>query len=1050
MILSDISVKRPVFAGVLSALLIVIGVLSYNNLPLRELPDIDAPIVSISTTYRGASSDVIESRITRVIEDQIRGIEGIRSISSSSRTGSSRISIEFNLTRELDDAANDIRDAVSRVVRRLPQDVDPPVVVKADSDEQPIIWFNLNSQNMDMLELNDFAERNIVDRLSVLDGVARIRVGGGMRYSMRIWLDRVAMAARGITVTEIEQALRTENVELPAGSIDSETRLYPVRVARGYRSADDFKSLTLGRGADGHLIRLGEVADVEIAPSEHRVYFVGNGQTQVGIGVVKQSTANTLDVVRAVRKELGSIEAGLPDGMSVNESFDSSIFIDRAIREVFRTLFIAVSLVIIVIYLFLGTWRAALIPAMTVPVCLVATFGILYFFGLSLNLMTLLAFVLSIGLVVDDSIVVLENIQRRISLGEPPLVAAYRGARQVGFAVIATTVVLVSVFLPIMFLEGFVGKLFTELAITLSGAVILSSFVALSLTPMLCSKILGARKDKPYRVSGAVNRVFDRVSKAYLEALETFMAKPLIMAAMVLVVTLSVFGLFRLLPNELAPDEDRGAFMVMARAPEGTNFVDMRAKMKKVEALLNSYLETGELRRVLVRVPGSFGSSEDFSSGFAMVMMSDWADRERSGDEIQAEINGKLRQIPGVSAFAFMRQGFGHGGGDRPLQIVLGGTDYDDLAEWRDILLAKMRENPALIRAQSDYRETRPEIEIQIDHTRAADLGVSVSTIGRTLEAMMGSRRVTTYVHNSEEYDVILQAREEDRAEPSDLSNIFVRSDRTRELIPLSNLIAVQPRADAGNLRHYNRLRAITISAGLAPGYSLGEAVDYMESLIRTELPEEAIIDYKGQTADHVDSNKATFFTFGMALIIVFLVLAAQFESLVHPIVIMTTVPLAIAGGLFGLYMVDSSINVYSTIGLVILVGLSAKNGILIVEFANQLRDEGLEFHAALIKACETRLRPILMTGTSTAIGALPLVLATGAGAGSRLTIGIVIFSGVLFATILTVFVVPVFYQLLAKHTKSPGTVAKMLNSYEEEGRLLPNEGGVESAGPAE
>lgn len=1048
MILSDVSVKRPVFAGVLSVLLLVLGVLSYNNLPLRELPDIDAPIVSISTAYRGASSDVIESRITRVIEDQIRGIAGIRSISSSSRTGSSRISIEFNLTRDLDDAANDIRDAVSRVSRRLPQDVDPPVVVKADSDEQVIVWYNLNSPYMNMLELSDYAERHIVDRLSVLDGVARIRSGGGMRYSMRIWLDRVAMAARGITVTEIEAALRSENLELPAGSIESQTRIYPVRVARGYRSADDFKSIALGRGADGHIIRLGEVADVEIGPTENRIYFVGNGQTQVGIGVVKQSTANTLDVVRATRKELAALAPGLPEGMSINDSFDSSVFIEQAIREVFRTLFIAVALVIMVIYLFLGTWRAALIPAMTVPVCLVATFAILYFFGLSLNLMTLLAFVLSIGLVVDDSIVVLENIQRRISLGEPPLVAAYRGARQVGFAVIATTVVLVSVFLPIMFLEGFVGKLFTELAITLSGAVIISSFVALSLTPMLCSKILGSAKneDKTYRVSAGVNAVFDRLSKSYLATLETCMAKPQIMAAMVLAVILGVFGLFQLLPAELAPKEDRGAFMVRARAPEGTNFEDMRGKMQKVEAVLDSYLVSGEIDRALVRVPGSFGASENFSSGFAMVMMTDWAQRKRSGAQIQAEINGRLRQIPGISAFAFMHQGFGAHGGSRPLQIVLGGTDYDEMAGWRDLLLAKMRENRSLVRAQSDYHETRPEIEIQIDHTRAADLGVSVQNIGRTLEAMMGTRRVTTFVQNSEEYDVILQAREEDRSEASDLSNIFVRSDRTRQLIPLSNLISIHPRADAGNLRHFNRLRAITISAGLAPGYSIGEAVDYMETLIRTELPEQAMIDYKGQTADHIESNNATAFTFAMALIIVFLVLAAQFESLVHPVVIMTTVPLAIAGGLFGLYMVDSSVNVYSTIGLVILVGLSAKNGILIVEFANQLRDEGLEFHAALMKACETRLRPILMTGTSTAIGALPLVLATGAGAGSRLTIGIVIFSGVLFATIMTVFVVPVFYQLLARKTKSPGTVAKMLNSYEEEGALA----GEKKAEPAE
>jgi multidrug efflux pump len=1036
MILSDISVKRPVLAGVLSALLITLGILSYNKLPLRELPDIDAPVVSISTSYRGASSDVMESRITNVIEDQIRGIEGIRSITSSSRAGSSRISIEFNLSRNLDDAANDIRDAVSRVARRLPPDVDPPVVTKADSDEQVIIWYNLNSSEMNMLELSDYAERHIVDRLSVLDGVARVLVGGGMRYSMRIWIDRVAMAARGLTVSEIENALRNENLELPAGAIESQTRIYPVRVTRGYRTADDFKTIALGRGADGHIIRLGEVAEVEIGPSEHRVYFVGNGKTQVGLGIVKQSTANTLEVVRGVRKELNSLEAGLPEGMDVDYNYDSSIYIENAIKEVFRTLFIAVALVILVIYVFLGSWRAAIIPAFTVPVCLVGTFSILYFFGLSLNLMTLLAFVLSIGLVVDDSIVVLENIQRRIGLGEPPAVAAYRGARQVGFAVVATTVVLVSVFLPIMFLEGFQGKLFTELAITLSGAVILSSFVALSLSPMLCSKVLGPRKETEYRVSGFVNRTFEKISTQYLNALETFIKRPMIMASMIGVVIFLVFGLFALLPDELAPNEDRGGFMVFAKAPEGTNFVDMRAKMKEVEAVLETYRASGEFRRIMVRVPGSFSTSEDFSSGFAMVMLEDWKDRKRSSAVIMAELSGKLSKIPGVMAFARMHQGFGHGGNSRPLQVVLSGTEYDEIAKWRDIMLGALNENPGITRAQSDYLETRPEIEVTIDHRRASDLGVSVATIGRTLEAMMGTRRVTTFLRENREYDVILQAREGDRADPSDLSNIFVRSDRTGRLIPLSNVIAVNARADAGQRRHFNRLRSITISAGLAPGYPLGDALEFMEQVAATQLPESAILDYKGQSADHKDSSNTKFFTFGMAMVIVFLVLAAQFESVVHPLVIMTTVPLAIAGGLFGLYMVDSSVNVYSTIGLVILVGLSAKNGILIVEFANQLRDEGREFHEALMKACETRLRPILMTGTSTAFGALPLVLATGAGSASRLTIGIVIFSGVFFATFMTIFVVPVFYQLLAKNTKSPGTVAKMLNSYEEEGSI--------------
>ncbi len=1032
MILSDLSVKRPILAGVVSALLVTIGILSFQNLPLRELPDVDVPVVSITTTYRGASADVIESRVTQVIEEQIRGIEGVKTISSSSRAGVSSISIEFSLARDLDNAANDVRDSVSRVVRRLPEEVDPPRVAKSNADERPIVWYNLNSTRMGTLELADYAERYLVDRLAVIDGVARIRVGGGKRYAMRLWLDRVAMAARQVTVADVERALRSENVELPAGSIESQDRAFPIRVARNYRSPEDFASLVIGRGQDGHLIRIGEIADVEIGAEEDRVFFEGNGEAQVGLGVVKQSTANTLSVARGTRAEIIRMREALPEGMSLNFSYDGSVFIEHAIKEVYRTLSIAVILVIIVIYLFLGTIRAAIIPAITVPICLISTASILFAFGLSINLLTLLALILSIGLVVDDTIVVLENVQRRIDLGEPPLLAAYRGARQVGFAVIATTLVLLAVFLPIVFMEGFVGKLFSELALTLSGAVAISSLVALSLSPMMCSKLLRSEKQVG-PVGRSVNAFFERISVSYVSTLRTFIARPRIAGLIIAVILTGAGVLIRLLPQELAPNEDRGGFFVFIKAAEGTNYEAMVEQVKKVQDVLHQLLDRKEAKRVLVRVPGSFSTTEDFSSGLAIVSLVEWADRERTGAEILADMNRQMSEIPGVMSFAIMSQGFTRGGSSSPLQFVIGGTDYEALAEWRDAIMQKVNENPRILRPQSDYRETRPEFQINIDTNRAADLGVSVDVIGQTLEAMLGARRVTTYVNEGEEYNVMVQARREDRSEPNDLDNIFVRSNRTGALIPLSNLVTLEERADAGERNHFNRLRAITISASLAPGYPLGDAIDFVESAAREVLPRTAVIDYKGQSADYKESGSSLLFLFSMALVIVFLVLAAQFESLIHPFVIMVTVPLAVGGGLFGLYMVGSSMNVYSTIGMVILIGLSAKNGILIVEFANQLRDEGKEFSEALEQAAKTRLRPILMTGLSTAIGAAPLVFATGAGAGSRLTIGVVVLSGVLFATCLTIFIVPVFYNLLARNTKSPGTIAKMLNSYEQE-----------------
>jgi multidrug efflux pump len=1028
MLLSDVSVKRPVFATVVSLLLITFGVMAYLNLPVRELPDVDQPVVSIDTTYRGASAEVVDTRITQLLEGRISGIEGIREIESNSQDGRSDISIRFSESRNIDDAANDVRSAVSRVLDNLPDEADPPEVQKAETDARPIMWASLASENMNMLELADFADRYIVDRLSQVDGVARVQVGGAQRYAMRVWLDRVALAARKLTVVDVESALRAENIELPAGQIESTERQFTVRTERNYSTPDDFRRLVLRKGEDGYLVRLGDVARIEVGPEQPRVFFRSNGKSVVGLGVVRQSTANTLEVANKVWAEVERIIPTLPPGTSIYPGYNQAIFIDAAIGEVQRTLLIAIGLVVLVIYIFLGSARAALVPAVTVPICLTATFAILWAAGLSINLMTLLALVLSIGLVVDDSIVVLENIQRRVDEGEPPLVAAYRGARQVGFAVIATTLVLVAVFVPILFLEGTTGRYFAELGLTVSGAVILSSFIALTLSAMMCSKLL-KKGDARGPIARTVDKGFRGLSKVYQASLESLLPRPRLIGLVVLAALGAIFALLSIIPEALTPEEDRGAFFVMVRGPEGQSFEATVATMHKIQDILLPYVDKGEAQRVLMRAPG-FGSTAEYNVGFGIVNLTLWNERERSAEEIVNELRGKLSQIPDARIGIFVPQPLGRGR-DSGVQFVIGGSSYEELSEWRDVIVKAAEANPGLADVDSDLKETKPKLKVQIDQTRAADLGVSVETIGRTLETMLGGRRVTTYLDRGEEYDVILQSEDEKRRQPSDLTNIFVRSGRTGELIPLSNLVTIEEIAAPARLNRFNRLRAVTITASLAPGYSMGEALNFLEQTVRDQLPATAVVDYKGESAEFMESGGALIFTFAMALVIVFLVLAAQFESFIHPLVIMTTVPLAAAGGLYGLFMVDSTLNIYSKIGMVILVGLAAKNGILIVEFANQMRDAGMAVRDAVLKAAQIRFRAIIMTGLSTAFGALPLVLAVGAGSGARSTIGIVIFSGVLLATLLTLFVVPVFYNLLAKYTKPPGHLARELETWE-------------------
>ncbi len=1031
MLLSDLSIKRPVFATVISLLLIVFGLVAFTRLPLREYPNIDPPIVSIETNYTGAAANVVETRITELIEDSIAGVEGIQTITSSSVDGRSRITVEFNINRDVDGAANDIRDRIAAITDDLPDEADPPEIQKVDADADVIMWLNLVSDQMSVMELTDYARRYIEDRFSTLEGVARVRIGGGLDTAMRVWLDPDKLAARDLTITEVEDALRGENVELPAGNVESATRDFTVRISRGYRTVQDFEQLVLRRGEDGYLVRLKDVGRVQIGPVESRNLFRGNGKAMVGIGIIKQSKANTLAVAQRAKEEARIINVSLPEGMRLIQSYDTSVFIQSAINEVYQTLFIAIGLVTLVIYLFLGSIRATIVPSVTVPVSLIATFILLWVFGFSINLLTLLALVLAIGLVVDDAIVVLENIYRRIEMGETALVAAYRGVREVGFAVIATTLALIAVFVPIAFLEGDVGRLFREFALTMAVAVAFSSLVALSMSPMLASKLLrsGIRRG---RLNRATEKLFDWLQQIYLASLKGVLKHPIWIAGALVVILGANVYLYRHVPSEFAPKEDRGAFFVIVNGPEGASFEYMQEHMDEIEARLMPFVHSGEFQRLLVRAPRAFGQTEVFNTGFVIMVLSHWDTGRRSAWELMRAVQGKIADLTGVRAFPVMRQGLG-GGIRKPVQFVIGGSNYADLVRWRDTILTKAAQNDGLTGLDHDYKETKPQLNVVINRDRAGDLGVSVANISRSLESKLGSRQVTTFIDDGEQYDVIVEGEDNMFRSPTDLTNIYVRSQRSGQLIPLSNLVTIEEFADSAARNRYNRIRAITIEANLTEGYSLGQALSYLEDLVRAELPPEVIIDYKGQSLEYMESSGSLLFVFLLALVVVYLVLAAQFESFVHPLVIMLTVPLAVAGALLGLKLTGQTLNIYSQIGLIMLIGLAAKNGILIVEFINQRRDAGIAFDEAIMEAAAKRLRPILMTAITTAMGALPLIAFGGAGAETRLVIGVVVLFGVVVATGLTLYIIPVAYQLIARSTDTPLTTTRELARQLEE-----------------
>lgn len=1023
MSLSDLSIRRPVLAAVASLLIIVFGIGALSRIPIRELPNIDTAVVTVSTTYTGASPEIIDTDITEIVEGSVAGIAGVKTISSQSRRGQSRVVIEFNVDREIDQAANDVRDAVARVRADLPDDVNEPQVVKNDSDSDPVMRLAVTSDRMSAAEITDYVDRYVVDRLATVSGVANVDIYGARPFAVRVWLDRRALAARNLTVADVEAGLKQANVELPAGEIETAARQFTVRLDSRIPSVEAFREVVIDRVA-GYPIRLSDVAKVVGGVEDENTIVRNNGEVAVGIAVIRQSQSNTIAISNAVRAEIDALSRTLPDGMAIEVSSDDAIFVAASIEEVVKALCISLVLVVLVILVFLMSWRATLVPAITIPIALIGTFILISALGFSVNVLTLLALLLAIGLVVDDAIVVLENIQRRIDLGETPLVAATLGTRQVTFAVIATSFTLIAVFVPLSFLQGQVGKLFVEFGLVMAGAVVISTFVALTACPALASKVLRAKRAKSGDAPAAAPRE-GRMLRTFRRFLVAAVRMPLVVIAVALAVAFAGAMVFVTLPQELTPSEDRGVVFVPLTAPQGSTVEFTDQASRQIEQIAGPLLASGDIETIFTYT-GSFNRPH---RAFVVLRLADWEDREKSLREIVAELSKNMGSVTAARGFPVSPAGLGLRGSSTPLRIVVSGPDFESVKGWANTLLARARENPGLRNVELDYEENQPQLNVSVDRTRADDLGISVETIATTLQTLLASREATSFIDRGREYPVLLQASEEDRASSSDIDFIFIRADDGTSLVPLSALISVDEGAAAAELRRYDRLPSIQIEGALADGYALGDAIAFMEKAAAESLPAEARIGLAGQSLQFKETASGVMLTFSLALLIVFLVLAAQFESFVHPLVIMLTVPLGVAGAVFSLSLAGLSLNIYSQIGMILLIGLMAKNGILIVEFANQLRDEGLSVRDAVVESTVLRLRPIVMTVVSTVLGAVPLVLASGAGAESRIAIGTVIVGGLLLSSALTLFLTPVLYDLLARFTRPRATIEKALEA---------------------
>ncbi|NOH84259.1 vibriobactin export RND transporter permease subunit VexH [Vibrio sp. 03-59-1] len=1021
--LSDTAVKRPVVAIVLSLLLCVFGIVSFNKLAVREMPDIENPVVSVSTRYEGASATIMESQITTVLEDQLSGISGIDEISSTTRNGSSRITITFDLGYDLNTGVSDVRDAVARAQRGLPDEADDPIVYKNNGSGEASMYINLSSDIMDRTELTDYTERVLMDRFSLISGVSSVDISGGLYKVMYVKLKPELMAGRGITTTDITNALRSENIESPGGEVRNDSIVMSVRTERLYQQADDFNYLVVKTTSDGTSIYLKDVADVFLGAENENSTFKSDGVVNVSMGIVPQSDANPLEVASLVHEEVAKIQQFLPEGTRLAVDYDSTVFIDRSISEVYNTLFITGGLVILVLYVFIGQARATLIPAVTVPVSLISSFMAAYYFGFSINLITLMALILSIGLVVDDAIVVVENIFHHIEKGEKPLLAAYKGVREVGFAVVATTLVLVMVFLPISFMDGMVGLLFTEFSVLLAMSVIFSSLIALTLTPVLGSKILKANV-KPNRFNLFIERIFARLEEGYRGLVKRAVQWRWIAPIIIMSCIGGSFALLNHVPAQLTPQEDRGAIFAFVRGADATSYNRMSSNMDLVEQRLMPLLGQGVLKSFSIQSP-AFGGMAGDQTGFVIMILEDWGDRDQTAQQALGLIRKTLVDIPDARVFPMM-PGF-RGGSSEPVQFVLGGSDYKELQKWAEILKTEANNSSLMEGADINYSEKTPELVVSVDRDRASQLGIKISDISETLEVMLGGKSETTFVDRGEEYDVYLRGDENSFNNAADLSQIYMRT-ASGDLVTLDTVTKIEEVASSIRLSHVNKQKSITLSANLINDATLGEALDFLDAKAIELLPGDISVDYTGESKDFKENQSSILIVFGLALLVAYLVLAAQFESFINPMVVMFTVPMGVFGGFLGLVVMEQGLNIYSQIGMIMLIGMVTKNGILIVEFANQLRDRGIEFEQAIVDAAARRLRPILMTAFTTLAGAIPLIMSTGAGYESRVAVGTVIFFGMAFATLVTLFVIPAMYRLISGHTQSPGHVEAELN----------------------
>ena len=1024
--LTEISIKRPVVAWVMSLVLVIFGMFVFSELPVRELPEgIQPPVVQVQTDYKSASTEIIDEEITQKIEDVIGGAEGIKNIDSTSLNGRSRINIEFNTDIDLDNAANDIRERVSRVVDNLPSESSPPQILKRAAGFTTTMWLSLSSPTWNDLDLGDYAERYLVDAFSSVPNVGRILVGGLRELSVRVWIDPIKLAANDLTIQEVERALRNENVDLPAGTLEADNRDLTLNIDKSYTNIETIKSLPIKKVKDKAIL-LSDVANIEFGPVSEKTLFKAQRKNAknlktVGIGIYARSGASTVELSNEIKKKINEIKPLLPDGLNLEIAFNRATYVGTAIQEVYKSLIIAFVLVVLIIYLFLGNLKAVIVPAIALPVSLIGSFLGLYIFDLSINIFVLLSFILAIGIITDDSVIMTDAIYTRIEKGETSLVAAYKGSKQITFAIIATTLILVAVFLPLIFIKGISGTLFRETAIALSFSIVVSSFVALTLSPMLGSKFLSKKEKKGLFVK-KFNNLFKSFSEGYIETLGYWLNKKKIISGFIIFVVLGSIFLFNFTKKELIPIEDRGAYLIIGSTDEGSSFEYTQDKAQIIESRLLKLLEAEDspYERLIMRVPGFGKSATTYNSFIIIALLDEWKNRKKGSQTVLREAIGKIVTVPQAFAFPISPQSIRVSNYNKPVQMVIYGTSYEELEKIQNEVIQTLRKNRNLSRIESDYTKNKPEVKLITNKNRAKDLGVSTETIGRTLETFYGGKRVTSFNRMGREYPIILQQYLADRRNKDGISKIHVRSETSGKLVSLASLVEFEEKGTAETLPRYNRQRAVTISAAIDENYSLAEAMNYLENTMNNLAPQNQIT-WKGKSEELKETSNEIFIIFALALITAYLVMAATFNSFIHPFIIILTVPLAVFGGLIFILFLNSSINIFSQIALVILIGISTKNSILIVDYANQIRRTGAKIETAIKDACKLRIRPIIMTSLSTMIAMLPLVIGNigpGAGEGSRLAVGSTILGGMIISTFFTLYITPTMYLALAKNTK--------------------------------